>query len=139
MRNWRFEKRLHVGWKSEAVALFLAILVAVGISALLIMVAETGVWDAYKALLQGAIGSRRSILESLVQATPLILTGLAAAVAFRARVWNIGGEGQFFAGAMGAWWIADAAGESLPQFVVCHLSSSSERLEEHSGVASPAF
>lgn len=119
--NWRFEKRLHVGWKSEAVALVVAILVAVGISSLLIMVAETGVWDAYKALITGAVGSRRSILESLVQATPLILTGLAAAVAFRARVWNIGGEGQFFAGAMGAWWIADLAGESLPQLIIIPL------------------
>lgn len=119
--NWRFEKRLRVGWKSEAVALVIAILVAVGISSLLIMAAETGVWDAYKALLTGAVGSRRSILESLVQATPLILTGLAAAVAFRARVWNIGGEGQFFAGAMGAWWIADQAGEALPQLIIIPL------------------
>jgi simple sugar transport system permease protein len=119
--NWRFEKRLHVGWKSEAVTLVAAILVAVGISSLLIMAAETGVWDAYKALIQGAVGSRRSILESLVQATPLILTGLAAAVAFRARVWNIGGEGQFFAGAMGAWWVADAFGEVLPQVLILPL------------------
>ncbi len=119
--RWRFEKRLHVGWKSEAVTLVLAILVAVGISSFLIMAAGTGVWDAYKALIQGAIGSRRSILESLVQATPLILTGLAAAVAFRAKIWNIGGEGQFFAGAMGAWWIADAVGNTLPRFLMLPL------------------
>jgi len=119
--KWRFEKRLRVGWKSEAVALVIAVLVAVGISSLLIMAADTGVWDAYKALIQGAVGSRRSILESLVQATPLILTGLAAAVAFRARVWNIGGEGQFFAGAMGAWWIADALGNTLPPFLMLPL------------------
>jgi len=119
--KWRFEKRLHVGWKSEAVVLVVAILVAVGISGLLIMASGAGVWDSYKALLQGAVGSRRSILESLVQATPLIFTGLAAAVAFRAKVWNIGGEGQFFAGAMGAWWIADAAGNTLPQFLMLPL------------------
>ena len=37
----------------------------------------------------------------LTRATPLILTGLAAAVAFRARLWNIGGEGQFYLGALG--------------------------------------
>jgi simple sugar transport system permease protein len=103
------------------VTLVLAILVAVGISSFLIMAAGTGVWDAYKALIQGAIGSRRSILESLVQATPLILTGLAAAVAFRAKIWNIGGEGQFFAGAMGAWWIADAVGNTLPRFLMLPL------------------
>ena len=43
-------------------------------------------------MLRGAFGSRLSITETLTRATPLILTGLAAAVAFRARLWNIGGE-----------------------------------------------
>ncbi len=119
--KWRFEKRLYVGWKSEALTMIAAILVAVGLSSLLIIAAETGVWDAYRALIKGAVGSRRSILESLVQATPLILTGLAAAVAFRARIWNIGGEGQFFAGAMGAWWVADAFGNALPQLLILPL------------------
>ena len=42
-----------------------------------------------------------------MQATPLILTGLCAAIAFRAGVWNIGGQGQFIAGAIGTWWVYD--------------------------------
>ncbi|MGO7374142.1 ABC transporter permease, partial [Rhizobium ruizarguesonis] len=41
-----------------------------------------------------------SATEPLTRATPLILTGLAAAVAFRARLWNIGAEGQFYLGAI---------------------------------------
>ncbi len=40
--------------------------------------------------------------ETLTRATPLILTGLAAAVAFRARLFNIGAEGQLYAGALAA-------------------------------------
>ena len=40
--------------------------------------------------------------DTLVKATPLILVGLACALAFRMRLWNIGAEGQFFLGAWGA-------------------------------------
>lgn len=45
------------------------------------------------------------LADVLVHATPLILTGLAVAVAFRAGVWNIGADGQFLAGATLAAWI----------------------------------
>jgi simple sugar transport system permease protein len=55
---------------------------------------------AYVLLLQGALGSAFAINETLARATPLILTGLAAAAAFRARLWNIGAEGQLYAGAL---------------------------------------
>ncbi|GMQ94091.1 MAG: ABC transporter permease [Acidimicrobiia bacterium] len=116
--SWRIEKRLHVGWKSEVLTLVGATLVAFALSGILIVAAGINVWDAFKALFQGAAGSRRSILETLVQATPLILTGLAAAVAFRARIWNIGGEGQFFAGAMGTWWVANQFGDALTPVIV---------------------
>jgi simple sugar transport system permease protein len=56
--------------------------------------------QAYAEMLTGAFGSRLAITETLTRASPLILTGLAAAVAFRARLWNIGGEGQFYMGAL---------------------------------------
>jgi general nucleoside transport system permease protein len=59
------------------------------------------VGDAYGSLLRGALGGTRPLSETLVAATPLILTGLAVAVPFRAGLFNIGGEGQvLFAGAM---------------------------------------
>ena len=87
-----------------------ATVIALAITAVIIggLVALVGVspQSAFSALYEGAFGNRESALETLVQATPLILTGLAAAVAFRAGVWNIGGEGQFFAGAMGAYWVS---------------------------------
>ena len=49
-----------------------------------------------------AFGSVGVISDTLVKATPLILTGLACALAFRMRLWNIGAEGQFLLGAWGA-------------------------------------
>jgi ABC-type uncharacterized transport system permease subunit len=60
------------------------------------------VGQAYGLLLQGGFGSRFAWTETLTRATPLILTGLAAAVAFRARLYNIGAEGQLYAGAIAA-------------------------------------
>lgn len=48
----------------------------------------------------GALGSKLALLETLNRATPLIFTGLAVAVAFRAKLWNIGAEAQLYAGAI---------------------------------------
>ena len=63
---------------------------------------SANVVDAYRALFTGAIGSRLNLVETLAKAAPLVFTGLAVAVAFRARFWNIGAEGQLLAGAMAA-------------------------------------
>ena len=53
-------------------------------------------------IVKGAVGSKFALLETLNRATPLIFTGLAVAVAFRAKLWNIGAEGHFLMGALGA-------------------------------------
>jgi len=55
-------------------------------------------------LFEGTFGSWQACIESLVKATPLILTGLATVIAFRARIWNIGQEGQLYFGAITAYW-----------------------------------
>ncbi|MEL6679401.1 MAG: ABC transporter permease [Pseudomonadota bacterium] len=51
-------------------------------------------------VVQGAVGTRFALFETLTRATPLIFTGLAVAVAFRAKLWNIGAEAQLYAGAL---------------------------------------
>ncbi|HEY6135637.1 MAG TPA: ABC transporter permease [Rubrivivax sp.] len=72
------------------------------ITSVLVAWAGAPVGRAYALLLEGGFGSRFALTETLTRATPLILTGLAAAVAFRARLFNIGGEGQLYAGALAA-------------------------------------
>ena len=79
--------------------------VAFLLSALLIATAKADITVAFSALFRGAFGSWYSISETLLQATPLIYTGLAVVIAFKARIFNIGAEGQFFAGAMAAFWM----------------------------------
>lgn len=74
--------------------------------------------DALRALLSGAFGSWYAFASgTLVRATPLILTGLAVAIAFRAGVFNIGADGQFLAGAMSAAAVALKA-PTLPAFLL---------------------
>ena len=66
---------------------------------------------ALVALVQGSFGSvDRVVSFTLVRSTPLLFTGLAVALAFKAGVWNIGAEGQLYAGAMAG----IAAGLALP-------------------------
>ena len=71
---------------------------------------------AYQALFAGAFGGERAIAETLVMATPLILGGLAFAVAARAGLFNIGIEGQMVMGGMAAG-LAGAWDVGLPLFV----------------------
>lgn len=89
----------------RAACITTALMLAVLLSALLFAAAGASPVAAFAALLKGALGSWRSTSETLLAATPLIFTGLATAVAFRARIWNIGAEGQVFAGAMFAYWL----------------------------------
>jgi len=57
---------------------------------------------AYGALIQGSIGSQTAILNTILQATPLVLGGLAVGVGFKAGLFNIGGQGQFLLAATAA-------------------------------------
>src|SRR4051794_10780865 len=76
---------------------------------------------AYEALFAGAFGGQRAIAETLVAATPLILGGLAFAVAARAGMFNIGIEGQLVIGSLVAALVA-AAGWNLPQVIYAPLA-----------------
>ncbi|MFN2418465.1 MAG: ABC transporter permease [Candidatus Limnocylindria bacterium] len=57
---------------------------------------------AYGALVAGSLGSLNAIINTLVQATPLILAGLAVGVGFKAGLFNIGAQGQFLMGGLAA-------------------------------------
>lgn len=56
----------------------------------------------YQHIVQASLTQPGALSQTLVSMTPLMFTGLAAAVAFRMRLWNIGGEGQLYWGAIGA-------------------------------------
>ncbi|MBX3567764.1 MAG: ABC transporter permease [Rhizobiaceae bacterium] len=77
-----------------------AVVVTLALTALLVLAAGASPLSVFGLVARGAAGSQFAILETLTRATPLIFTGLAVAVAFRARLWNIGAEAQLYAGAV---------------------------------------
>ena len=75
---------------------------ALALAAVPLQLAGADLAGAYRQMAVASLGSWFALSETLTRATPLILTGLAVAVAFRARLWNIGAEGQLYLGAVTA-------------------------------------
>ena len=98
--------RKSTGWHTQVAAYVVALVLGFATSALLIKVGGASVAEGFGALYEGAFGSWEAVLQSLVAATPLIFTGLATVIAFRAEIWSIGQEGQMFAGAMCGYWVS---------------------------------
>jgi ABC-type uncharacterized transport system permease subunit len=83
-----------IAYGIAAAAISIALLAAIG--------ALFGHRDLLPILIGGSVGSPFALEGTLLKSVPLLLTGLAVVIAFRAGVWNIGGEGQFIAGALAA-------------------------------------
>ena len=95
-----------------------ALAVAFALAAIPLAAAGAPVGRAFWLMLEGAGGTLFAATETLTRATPLILTGLAAAVAFRARLFNIGAEGQLYAGALATVAIGSGAVQGPPWLLV---------------------
>ncbi len=98
----RLEKRARTSTAALMLAPIGAVTFTLLVSALLVLWAGAEVGQTYSLLLKGGFGSVFALSETLTRAIPLILTGLAATVAFKARLFNIGAEGQLYVGALAA-------------------------------------
>lgn len=98
----RLEARGAASPAMAVAAPFLAVAFTLAVAALFVAWAGAPVGRTYALIFEGGFGSRFAWSETLTRATPLILTGLAAAIAFRAHLYNIGAEGQLYAGALAA-------------------------------------
>src|SRR3982751_6474611 len=98
----RLERRHETSGAALVLAPVGAVAFTLLVSALLVLWAGAPVGQTYGLLFKGAFGSVFAWSETLTRAIPLILTGLAATVAFKARLFNIGAEGQLYAGALAA-------------------------------------
>jgi simple sugar transport system permease protein len=77
-----------------------AIALALGLGALVFVSAGLPVSDSYRIMWSGALGSSNAVAQTLVASTPIMLTGLSVVLARRMGLWNLGGEGQLYMGAM---------------------------------------
>jgi len=98
----RLEPRVDVPRWLSPLTTVAAIALALVLSGLIIAIVGGDPVRSYLHILNAAFGSVGVLSDTLVKATPLLLTGLSCALAFRMRLWNIGAEGQFLLGAWGA-------------------------------------
>lgn len=116
-KKMRLEVREHISIIRLTAALLIAVGVSMAICSVLILWGGASPMEGWRLMIKGALGSRFALSETLTRATPLIFTGLAAAVAFRAKLWNIGAEGQFYIGACTAI-LLGTSGVALPAYVM---------------------
>ncbi len=114
MPPFRIIKRQEpLGWSSCLVVLA-AIVLSLLVSGFFLFMRGTPPVEGILTLFKGAFGSRWAIEDSLIKAIPIFLCSLGVAIAFRLQIWNIGAEGQFAFGAIGATWVA-LSYPNLPQ------------------------
>ncbi len=99
----RVEPRLHEppAWYPAVVSL-VAILIALIVGGVIIQAVGGDPIRSYLHIAEASFGNIGVLSDTLVKATPILLTSLACSVAFRMKLWNIGAEGQFIMGAFGA-------------------------------------
>jgi general nucleoside transport system permease protein len=96
----RLERRLEQPrWLSVAVPI-ISIVVAFLFATIVLVATHHPPLHTFRRLVDAAFLASGALSETVVSATPLAFTGLAAAVAFRMKLFNIGGEGQLYAGAI---------------------------------------
>ena len=119
--GWRFERGHAPVWMQALIPL-LAIGLTFGLTAALLLFSRANPFTAFYLMLIEPLTSTVSALEVLVKATPLILTGLAIVFAFRSGYYNIGAEGQLYAGALAAAWLGQLPlAHTLPGLLVIPL------------------
>ena len=90
------------------------------VGAIIMLLVGASPIEGYRALISGAFGGKQELATTAVRATPLLLVGVGICIAFRAKVINIGGEGQIIAGALLSASTA-LAFEGLPRIILLPL------------------
>jgi simple sugar transport system permease protein len=121
MMRVRLERRLTPSRASRVGGYGVAVLASFCMGGVVFFLAGANPLDAYAAMAAGVFGSLDDLAEVVVKAIPLVLCGLAVAVAAKIRLWNVGGEGQLVLGGMGAAAVALFLAPQLPAPAVLPL------------------
>jgi ABC-type uncharacterized transport system permease subunit len=101
MAKWKIERLPSPMWVRPLIPIA-AIIVTFLLTSLLLLLAKANPFTAFYNFLVAPLSNSVSAIEVLVKATPLLFTGAAVTFAFAAGYWNIGAEGQLYAGAIAA-------------------------------------
>jgi simple sugar transport system permease protein len=113
--GFQLQRRLRPSLRNDLLVPIVSVLAALVVGALFLAVEGYAPLTVYRALFDASFTTWFGITDSLAAASPLILTGLAAAVTFRMKLFNIGAEGQLYVGAIGASWAGLALATDLPR------------------------
>lgn len=116
-RRFIVEPRGLVSLRLRILTPVLSVLAALVVAGIFLAITGENPFSVYGHMIDTAFGSSRGISETLLSSIPLILTGVAAALAFKMLVWNIGGEGQFIMGAIVAAGAAIWLGPGAPAYI----------------------
>jgi simple sugar transport system permease protein len=83
----------------------LAVLLALGVTTLILLAAGAQPMEAYKNIVVGSVGSFGKFSDVLVAFIPLVITVAGLLITFSAGLWNIGVEGQIILGAISTTWV----------------------------------
>lgn len=100
----------------------LALLAALALGAIILIITGANPIEVYRTMIDTSLNGKRPIERTLTYSTPLILTGLAAAVAFRMKLYTIGAEGQLFMGAVAGSAIALQLPADTPKVIMLTLT-----------------
>ncbi|NCP86533.1 MAG: ABC transporter permease [Anaerolineae bacterium CG_4_9_14_3_um_filter_57_17] len=101
----------------------IAVILALGFTTLVMLIAKAPPLDAFKNIIIGSIGSWTKISDVLISWTPLLLATTGLLITFTAGLWNIGIEGQMMIGAVFSTWVLRLLQEStLPPALILGLA-----------------
>jgi simple sugar transport system permease protein len=101
-RRYALELRQQMAWPKQALILAISLAIGFGISAAILVAAGVPAGELLNEFVLHTLFDLQSLQAVLFQAAPMILVGLGATMAFRARFWNLGLEGQMIWGGIGA-------------------------------------
>jgi simple sugar transport system permease protein len=102
-------------WWHAVVVPAMSVLAALAVAAVFLALTERSPLAVYRSLFEAGFTTWFGFTDSVAVAIPLLLTGLAAAFAFRVNLYNIGAEGQLYAGAIASAWAGLAVAPHLPR------------------------
>jgi simple sugar transport system permease protein len=118
----KLERRLTQPWWLSIAVPVGSLVLAFAVIGVLLALTGHDVGETYREIIDAGFTGNGAMSATLISATPILFTGLAAAAAFRMQLFNIGAEGQLYLGAVGASWIALQLGDGdvtwTPLFVV---------------------
>lgn len=88
------------------ISFIIVIIFVLLITSLIFALANINPLEGFRILIRGAVGRTESLSESLVRTVPILFAALGILVAFKGGLWNVGAEGQFYMGAVGATYAA---------------------------------